>query len=380
VRFGTQQQEAIKAIRKWLRDPNAPQVFRLFGWAGSGKTTLARHIEQIAQEIFNNERPTVYGAYTGKASMVLRSKGCTGATTIHSMIYTPIVDEATGRVTGYTRSRKSPIESAEYVTIDEVSMVNEEMGRDLESFGKKILVLGDPFQLPPIDGTGYFTEGEPDYMLTKVHRQAKDNPIIYMATEVRKGRTLEYGRYGDSRIIRTHKIDDEFYTGHDQIIVGRNVTRVDANRKIRSLLGRSGPLPMKGDRLICLKNDKEMGIVNGGMFDTLRLRSSDDKKFQIMVENLDEKDGDGNGIRLICDVLREQFEGDFNIVKNIEPKRLKGYQQFDFGNAITGHKGQGSQYGTVGLINEDYVFREMAQRWLYTCLTRAAERITMAGN
>ena len=62
--------------------------------------------------------------------------------------------------------------------IDECSMVDAELARDLLSFGKPILVLGDPFQLPPVKGGGYFTESPPDVMLTEIHRQAEDNPII----------------------------------------------------------------------------------------------------------------------------------------------------------------------------------------------------------
>jgi exodeoxyribonuclease-5 len=41
-----------------------------------------------------------------------------------------------------------------------------------------VLVLGDPAQLPPVKGGGFFTEAEPDAMLTEVHRQAADNPIV----------------------------------------------------------------------------------------------------------------------------------------------------------------------------------------------------------
>ena len=62
--------------------------------------------------------------------------------------------------------------------IDECSMVDEELGRDLLSFGKPILVLGDPAQLPPVKGGGFFTETAPDVMLTEIHRQAEGSAII----------------------------------------------------------------------------------------------------------------------------------------------------------------------------------------------------------
>ena len=76
-------------------------------------------------------------------------------------------------------------------------MVDERLARDLLSFGTKVLVLGDPFQLPPVQGAGFFTAHEPDIMLTEIHRQAADNPIIRMSMEIREGGFLEHGRYGD---------------------------------------------------------------------------------------------------------------------------------------------------------------------------------------
>ena len=57
-------------------------------------------------------------------------------------------------------------------------MVDVELGRDLLSFAAPLLVLGDPAQLPPIQGGGFFTAAEPDAMLTEVHRQARDDPIV----------------------------------------------------------------------------------------------------------------------------------------------------------------------------------------------------------
>src|SRR5690606_24430402 len=100
----------------------------------------------------------------------------------------------------FSLNRDSAIDKAALVVIDECSMVDEEVGRDLLSFGKPVLVLGDPAQLPPIAGGGFFTEVEPDIMLTEVHRQAADDPIIHLSMLAREGRGLDYGIYGDSRV------------------------------------------------------------------------------------------------------------------------------------------------------------------------------------
>ena len=74
-------------------------------------------------------------------------------------------------------------------------MVDEDMARDLMSFKKPILVLGDPGQLPPIRGEGAFTRDAPDVMLTEIHRQAEESAIIRLATMARQGEAIGFGQY-----------------------------------------------------------------------------------------------------------------------------------------------------------------------------------------
>ena len=96
--WSPQQDAALKAVAEWLRRGDRP-VFRLFGYAGTGKTTLAKHIaEDVDGEV-------AFGAYTGKAALVLRSKGCPDASTIHSMIY-----RSRGVRRGRTAIRAKPAE------------------------------------------------------------------------------------------------------------------------------------------------------------------------------------------------------------------------------------------------------------------------------
>src|SRR6478609_4934555 len=151
VEWSPQQDEALLAVSRWLKDKNGPQVFRLFGWAGTGKSTLAVHLAQGVKSV-------KYAAFTGKAALVMRKHGCRGASTIHSLIYS-LVSEKAGE--------------PKFVLDPE----SEAAGPDLLSFGTKVLVLGDPFQLPPVQGAGFFTSAEPNVMLTEIHRQARDNPI-----------------------------------------------------------------------------------------------------------------------------------------------------------------------------------------------------------
>ena len=83
--FTPHQDDALKAVSDWMKakpgSNGTPQVFRLFGFAGTGKTTLATH---IADDIDGEVK---FAAFTGKAASVMRGKGCRGASTIHSLIY-----------------------------------------------------------------------------------------------------------------------------------------------------------------------------------------------------------------------------------------------------------------------------------------------------
>ena len=171
-------------------------------------------------------------------------------------------------------NRSSAAAKADLIVIDECSMVDEELGRDLLSFGRPVLVLGDPAQLPPVKGGGFFTEAEPDVMLTEVHRQAKDNPIVRMSIAVREGGRLEIGGFGESRVIRRREIDAETVMQADQILVGLNRTRRLYNGRIRALKGYRDPMPAAGEKLVCLRNDRSKGLLNGGTWTIQALRPS----------------------------------------------------------------------------------------------------------
>ncbi|MEM6463825.1 MAG: ATP-dependent RecD-like DNA helicase, partial [Pseudomonadota bacterium] len=149
MQFSNQQDQALKAVSAWLKQGKSP-LFRLFGYAGTGKTTLARH---FAEHVDGDVQ---FAAFTGKAAQVLRSKGAANAKTIHSLIYRPrgeeaVEDEETGKTSispMFSLNRQSPVAKASLVIVDECSMVDEELGSDLMGFGTPILVLGDPGQLP----------------------------------------------------------------------------------------------------------------------------------------------------------------------------------------------------------------------------------------
>ena len=362
MQWSPQQDEALRAVSQWLRNPSSPQVFRLFGWAGTGKSTLAMH---LAQDV----RKVVYAAFTGKAALVMRKRGCVGASTIHSLIY--VLDQERGGEPKFILNEDSAVSSADLVVIDEVSMVDQELGHDLLSFGTKVLVLGDPFQLPPVKGTGFFTEAEPDIMLTEIHRQAADNPIIRLSINIRERRGLEYGTYGESRVIGRRSVDQREVLKADQIIVGLNRTRVTYNDRVRELKGRLSSTPEPGDRVICLRNNRTKNLLNGQMWSVKDAMLKGMGRMELLL------DPDDAGER-VADVLvhtHQHFfdgrEGEFDW------QDRRRYDEFCFGYAITVHKSQGSQWDDVYLFDESGAFRDDRDRHLYTAVTRAAEKITV---
>ena len=400
MNWSPQQVAALSAVKAWLQKKSDP-LFRLFGYAGTGKTTLARHLaEGVSGKV-------LFAAYTGKAAYVMRQKGCREASTLHSLIYCPwekcgvrlrqleaerdrlkktdATDTRDARLAelakeieaeresldrpAFTLNRESPLRWAALLVVDECSMVDEAMARDLLSFGVKLLVLGDPAQLPPVYGAGYFTKGTPNVMLSEVHRQARDNPIIDLATKVRLGEGLRLGQYGTSSVISTEALTPGLVLGVDQVLVGRNRTRQQYNNRIRTLRGYKSKFPQPGERLVCLRNNHEIGLLNGGLWKVLNSRSFEAGRIGL---ELEPEDG---GPALTVEAHTHYFLGRDG--KDLDWMLRREAEEFDFGYVLTCHKAQGSQWGSVMVFDESGAFQASSRQWLYTAITRAAERVTI---
>ncbi|WP_194821274.1 ATP-dependent RecD-like DNA helicase [Micromonospora sp. S-DT3-3-22] len=413
--FAPQQTEAIEAITSWYQSASS-QVFRLFGYAGTGKTTLARHIvDQLMV------RHVLYAAFTGKAAYVLRGKGCDGASTVHSLIYQPVekvkakLDELNKKLRetidpterqelreeirreqakvdspDWILRDETELDSADLLVLDEVSMVGERMARDLLSRGCRILCLGDPAQLPPVDGGGYFINHAPDYLLTEIHRSALDSPVTRMATAIRNSEPGQrnYGVTGrDGESGRVDQLTIPELLAFDQVLVGRNATRWQAVHLLRALRGLIGG-PQTGDRIICLANSGEAEVFNGQQFDVLDSHESDRAdRYELVV-----RDDEGNERTLTC------WAAGFRDLEGERQAKRDGRGTVvaaTYAQAITTHKSQGSQWQRVLVVDESSVFygaayREHAKtlgpaaasieghingrRWLYTAVTRASHQ------
>lgn len=419
VDFAPQQRDAIDKIVDWYADDPSKQVFRLFGYAGTGKTTLARHI------VDSLGVTAQFAAFTGKAAYVLRSKGCDNASTIHRLIYQPVekvrahldelqskaataadpmelavleqmirVEQEKLRTPDFILREDSELSLAPILVLDEVSMVGERIAADLLSFGVKILCLGDPAQLPPVEGGGYFINAAPDHLLTEIHRSALDSPVTRLATSVRLSppgdSTLGMdGMDGESG--RMLAVTREQLTGFDQVLVGTNKTRWQAIHLLRALAGLHGPIPQVGDRVIGLANNTQADIFNGQQFSVVEAgRPGTDR---IALTLLDEA---GETRRVTCWLAGFTGQEGEKLAKR-EGRGLVA--AMTFAQAITCHKSQGSQWDRVLVVDESYVFAQGAtrdamaagcdpvaakaaghlggQRWLYTAITRAAQQVVV---
>jgi exodeoxyribonuclease-5 len=265
------------------------------------------------------------------------------------------------------------------MVVDEVSMVDERMGKDIESFGKKILVLGDPAQLPPVGAGGYYTKREPDVMLTEVHRHAKDSGILRLATKVREGFTLphlihseDWGPDVELTFRQDISIEDlwMWMLGADQVLLGKNETRHRLNHKYRDKINKYESGPMPDDRLVCLKNDHQIGIFNGSQWKVLGAECDfENKTADLKLESEDGIDG-----ALHCSAWLHHLLGDATELTEMGPAR-SSFTEFDWSYALTVHKAQGSQWNDVVLLDESRSFRSSAKQWLYTGITRAAKKL-----
>jgi exodeoxyribonuclease-5 len=365
--WSPQQEGGLGTVRRWIRERDKP-VFRLFGYAGTGKTELARWIGHDIKSVH-------YSAFTGKAAHVLRQRGCTPVSTIHSLIYKATYDP--DNETWYYEQRdRCELAHLKTIIVDECSMVANGLARDLLSYKIPILAIGDPAQLPPVIGPGFFMSGEPDVVLTEIHRQAAENPILRLADQIRRGKRLPRAGYraggGALQITEDSGDPDAF----DVTLVGRNETRRRQNRAMRHHFGfarrsQRQVLPQPGETLCCLHNDYRVrdAVFNGSLWH---------------VKNVEPYDHDGNLPILRLTLINEYSETVVRVPEECFTEGnfefYRGLQQFDYGYALTTHKAQGSEWSNVRLFNEAGYFRRDAQRWLYTGITRARSQLTIVDN
>lgn len=442
MELSPQQSSAVKKAGNWFKnDSPVKQVFTLEGFAGTGKSTI---LPDIIEATGLQPHEIAFCAPTGKAAKImgekLRAQGINRPpSTIHGLIYTPKQQKAevlerelssakeeyvqikAGQMDAPTGDNRSYLieldkrihiltkdldraynlndlrftlnpdsilvkEAIKLIVCDEASMVGEEVAEDMMSFEVPILAMGDPGQLPPVGDKPGFLVGSPDTLLTEVHRQAAENPIIHIATLVRKGMRAEYGDYGNGVLIVPKK--DDIYTldlnRETQVIVGTNKTRWKLTRKMRKEAGLLTTLPMKGEPLIMCKNSRQHpSLVNGTQVWSAEDHGDAEEGASRFVIHIREEDGAARTMFAYQGLFEEHIAKEKNFSTASKPSAYRARcndNHLDFGWAITCHKSQGSQWDDVIVHDESGSFRDAADQWLYTAVTRAAERLVIVSD
>jgi exodeoxyribonuclease-5 len=350
--WSAEQLTVLDRIERW-RHARFPHFLTLGGFAGTGKSTVIAHLAETWTD-------AAVCAFTGKAASVLRQKGVSSASTLHSLMYVPIEDAF-----GKLQFCRRPFIDARVIIVDEASMVSRKLHNDLMSFTVPILYVGDHGQLEPIDADGLHLMAKPELRLEKIHRQAADNPILHLATAFREGRHSEVaaaarnGWKDRSGRLRFKRQNSREHLG-EHVICGFNRTRHAVNQLVRDRRQLRGRLPLPNERLLCLQNNQEWGIYNGQQVTVFHVGTMS-RFLELTVLTDDERT-----ITLPC--LPEQFG------RNKLDHRDRKIALFDFGYCLTAHKAQGSEWDDVTVI-EEICDKWDARRWRYTAATRASERL-----
>lgn len=433
-----QQDEAVAAFTKWWKEigvhaknfsNDIAPFFMQHGYAGTGKSTILPFFIQSCG--LDPMKDVAFVAPTGKAAKVmtkkLQAQGITKpAITIHKAMYRPkglkfisietqinatvkLLESASAQdriilqrtikllhkdleraylstAPSFQLDPDSPtMRESKLLVVDEASMAGERIADDMLSFGTPILAIGDPGQLQPVgDNPGFFTR-DPDHILTEIHRQALDNPIIRASMDIREGRLLQYGNHGGGALrVLTPKQDDvTFDQNRDvQIIVGTNGKRHRMTRELRKQANLHACGPTEGEMLIVTRNSRtHPNLVNGTMLmvthDTGDLKQGD---VTCRVHGVDE-DKMPYSLTAIQGIFEENYLGanQWTAPKASVRHAMERKENHcvDWAYCITTHKSQGSQWNDVCVHDESNVFRDQSKQWLYTAVTRAAETLTV---
>ena len=361
------------------------------GYAGTGKSTLVKY---IIAALGISPMEVAYVTFTGKAASVLREKGCPNAITAHKLLYY-CKRLKNGR---YVFNARTKLEYPfKLLVVDEVSMLPKKLWDLLLSHKIHVLALGDPYQLPPIDkSSDNMVLNNPHVFLDEIMRQAKDSEIIQLSMLIRNQQPLEYFKGKEVQVLRKSEVQNGMYLWADQILVATNQTRKDLNTHIRQNLLNYGAEPVKGDKLICLRNNWDVFDVNGqiplingaiGRVDEYYLEDAVylpylNKPITAMMTNLNFDEYNFFGLPIDYNYLQKN-EKIFTPQEEYRIHQNKGNMlslpiEFDYGYAITCHKAQGSQWDKVMVVEEKFPFnKEEHSRWLYTAVTRAASKLIL---
>lgn len=349
--------------------------------AGTGKSTLVKF---IIQALNLDPKDVTYIAYTGKAALILKEKGCPNAMTSHRLLY-----ESYPRNDGtFFHKIKRPLDHPyKLIVVDEISMLPKELWDLLLSHKIPVIALGDPGQLEPI-GEDNGVLKHPHIFLDEIMRQAQESEIIRLTMDIRDKKPLHLYQGNEVQIYDPNALCDGMLDWADQILCGKNITRKYLNHlRRKQLFSTEESTPLVGDKIICLRNDYDVisdsgedPLINGMVGTLTEVKFIPNYPFlgtgMKGTFNLGEDKFEGLNMDLKIFTEGEPFINKNNFKKIPKPMKPK---EFDYGYAITCHKAQGSEYDNV-LVLEEFLRGGQHERWLYTAATRAAKKLVIIRN
>lgn len=376
-----------------IRDAATSGLLLITGGPGTGKTTVLRGILDLLGELHLR---VLLAAPTGRAAKRLTEVTGEEASTIHRLLEAGI-DQSTGKMV-FARDEDNPLK-CDAVIVDEMSMVDVLLLSSLLRAiprGKRLILVGDPDQLPPV-GPGFpfsdmLRSGVlPVVRLTEIFRQAQQSLIVMNAHRVNQGQLPEL-KTVTSDFFFMRRNSEEAVTS---LIRDLCVTRLPKNMGIQP------------SEIQVLSPTRKGGVGTAALNKLLQsaLNPSDPEKREKAYGELIFREGDRvMQIRNNYDIVWKKtdgsavgtgiFNGDVGTITAIEPKEELLRVRFDdreaeydftqlgeleLAYAITVHKSQGSEYRAVILAAWNGSSYLLSRSILYTAITRARELLIIVG-
>jgi exodeoxyribonuclease-5 len=397
------QSQAVEMVKKLTTLPLfRPHIARIRGPAGTGKTTLMR---VLGREIGEMSIITP----TGKSALRVTEATSLEASTAHRWMYTPREDPRTGKVTFQRNTREKMVRpKSGVITIDEGSMFGLDLWEDVYETAKDlschVLIVGDPFQLPPVEEV---KRSEPFGLLednfkfdlntdlTEVTRQAKESPIIRASMMIREG-NVEAAVMMLPRVKEADLLQEQLNVLENKgvVIVYKNASRHELNSRVRDAKGLPKGSLVEGEPLLVLRNNYDLNRFNGEVlsFDSwVRLpakqwevyhRYKDDAQKSSFGLAKVEADEASIAMGAVSGRMDTEWVGPcLEVSKHVFGEKVP-YLHCNYGYTMTAHKSQGSEWnqGVVVVEPSVRINTKDGKRWFYTAVTRFRQDVKIAWN